>query len=66
MKNYSKKSKKETPAFTVNAIRRTTTINVFSDEEKTKEPVIEMPVVTRHSDDIYAEAMRNQRGSSMR
>lgn len=39
MKNYSKKSKKETPAFTVTAIRRTTPINVFSDEERAKEPV---------------------------
>lgn len=40
MKNYSKKSKKETPTFTVTAIRRTSSINVFSDEEKIKEPVI--------------------------
>lgn len=60
MKNYSKKSKKETSEFTFTAIRRTTSINVFSDEEKAKEPIIEIPILSRHSDDIYAEAMRNQ------
>jgi len=61
MKNYSKKSKKEKPAFSVSPIRRTTAINVFSDEEKAKEPVIEENTLTMvECQNIFDQQIKNQ------
>jgi hypothetical protein len=65
MKSYSKKSKKETPTFSVAPIRRTTAINVFSDEEKAKEPVIEESTLTMvECQNIFDQQIINQAKSA--